>query len=431
MRGVNGDLGETHVRTLAWALLITLGMAWGGPDARAAAGQSLPHLAGTLPAVEQPVLAALERAGLIDRVVRIAADTNGHITVVSLVFTYRAAGATLLLDLQDYVWKLVTTTFASAAGIDEVELTGFHHPGGAFDATRRDVTFTLAVSTQELSRLSREASASQAFRALTRVWYYPALLASTNPSGALAGLSAAVPSTATHRERRPAFSGTPAERAAESAHQQRGVQAGVVVESKLYRGNPSSPRLALTFDDGPEPLYTMLLLDTLDGIGAKATFFLVGLRVQQYPYLAKAIAERGHELGNHSFHHQNLTRLPEAQLRGELAAAQRAIEVATGLTARYFRPPGGDYDAAVLHAAHDLGLTTVFWTDDPGDYARPSLLLLERKLLSRVSNGGILLLHQGVAQTIDILPPTMEILRREGYVITTVGGLLAAAPRSH
>jgi peptidoglycan/xylan/chitin deacetylase (PgdA/CDA1 family) len=431
-RGMNGYVGMWLRRALAGALLIVFGLATAGRTPRTAVAQTMPHLAGTLPAIEQPMLGALQRAGLAGRVVRIAADTNGVITVASLVFTYRATGGSVLRDLQEYAWNLVTTAFASGPEIEEIDLTGFHDPGGAFDATRRDATFTLAVSAQEFSRLPRSALASQGFRTLTRVWYYPALLASADTSGDLARHSAAVSPTSAvaHRERTPAFSGSPAERAVESAHQRRGERTGAVIETKVYRGNPASPRLALTFDDGPVPLYTTLLLDTLDRVGAKATFFLIGLRVQQYPYLAQAIAERGHELGNHSFHHPNLARLPEAQLPGELAATQRAIESATGITPRYFRPPGGDYNAAVLRAAGALGLTTVFWTDDPADYARPSLQLLERKLLGRVSNGGILLLHQGVAQTIDILPPTVRILRREGYVITTVGGLLAAAPSS-
>ncbi len=416
-------------------IIVELGAGASGPDAMIsatwiAAAQTTPHLAGTLPAVEQPILGGLQRAGLADRVVRIAADTNGHLTAVSLVFTYRAAGGSALRDLQEYAWRLITTAFGSVVGLDEVDLTGFHDPGGPFDGARRDVTFTAAVAAPELSRLPPGTAAPQAFRSLPRVWYYPALLASPDTTADLSRLSGTVPSVVARRERAPVFSGSPAERTAEAEHQRVGGRIGAVVEEKLYRGNPASPRLALTFDDGPEPLYTTLLLDTLDRAGAKATFFLVGLRVQQYPYLAQAIAQRGHELGNHTFHHRNLARLPEAQVRDELAAAQREIDQTTGVAPRFFRPPGGDYTAAVLRAARDLHLITVFWTDDPGDYARPSPVRLEATLLARVSNGGILLLHQGVRETIEILPQTLEILRGHGFVITTVGGLLAAVPRS-
>ncbi len=122
----------------------------------------------------------------------------------------------------------------------------------------------------------------------------------------------------------------------------------------------------------------------------------------------------------------NLTRIPPDQIPTEIARAQEVIAAVTGRTPRYFRPPGGDYDANVLNAARDLNLITVFWTDDPADYARPGPSVLETRLLSRVSNGGILLLHQGVENTIRILPVAVEALRRSGFAITTVTGLLAA-----
>lgn len=152
--------------------------------------------------------------------------------------------------------------------------------------------------------------------------------------------------------------------------------------------------------------------------------FLVGHRVQQYPYFARAIIARGHDPANHTFHHANLTRLSPAEVADEIASTQDVISSVTGRLPRYFRPPGGDYNATVLRVAANLGLVTVFWTDDPADYALLGPQVLETRLLGRISNGGILLLHQGVEDTIRILPAVAEILGRRGYAIVDVRTLV-------
>lgn len=419
----------------AWTAIAAILMGFGPglqPTARnvAVPAASLPHLAGSLPAVERAILDGLRGAGLAGNLVRIAADTNGHLTAASVVFAYEDSGGATLARLQDYAWRVATAGLAAAPMIDELDLTGVPGSGDPFAGAPGEATFTAAVTPRDLSRLPAGASASQAFGALPRAWFDPALLAGANgrpPRTSTAPITA--PPSGRHREYGPTFSGSAAEQTAEAAHRSLGQSAGFLVEGKLYRGNPLSPRVALTFDDGPEPLYTPLLLDTLDRIGVKATFFLVGRRVQQYPYFAREIARRGHELGNHTFHHRNLTRLSDEEVRDELESAQRTIEQVTGVTPIFFRPPGGDYNRTVLRAARDLGLITVFWTDDPGDYARPPRKLLESVLLARVANGGILLLHQGVPETIAILPQTVLVLRRERFVVTTAGGLIAGMRR--
>lgn len=381
-----------------------------------------PPLAGTLPQIESPIFRALQKAGETQRLIRVAADTNGRLTVASLVFTYTASIPQPLPVLQNYAWTLIRGTFAAVRTLDEVDLTAFHQGSGLFDADRTDVTFSAAVSREEMARIRPETPAADAFRALPRVWYHPLLL-KTQPA-ALEADRQAHPRQRLQPERPPAFSGTVTERAAESQHTIQGLIRGGVVAGKLYRGDPDRRVLALTFDDGPVPLYTTLLLDTLNHLKIKGTFFLIGRRVEQYPYFAQAIVSAGHEPANHTFHHLNLTRVPPDQIPGEIARAQETIAAVTGQSPRFFRPPGGDYDANVLRAARDLNLITVFWTDDPADYARPGPSVLESRLVSRVSNGGILLLHQGVEDTIRILPISAAVLRRNGFAITTVSGLL-------
>jgi peptidoglycan/xylan/chitin deacetylase (PgdA/CDA1 family) len=192
----------------------------------------------------------------------------------------------------------------------------------------------------------------------------------------------------------------------------------------VFRGDPARHEVAVTFDDGPFPIYTTLLLDTLERMKLKATFFLVGEQVQRYPYFAQAIVKAGHEIGNHTFHHVRLSLLPEPVIDEEIVRAQEVITEVTGQRPIYFRPPGGRFALPVIRAASALGLTTVFWTANSGDYRHEGVPILEAKILGRVHPGGILLLHQGVGETTRILPGACEVLRRRGLLLTTLTGLL-------
>ena len=90
----------------------------------------------------------------------------------------------------------------------------------------------------------------------------------------------------------------------------------------------------------------------------------------------------------------------------------------------FCRPPGGDYDKQVVKAATEQGLTTVLWTDDPGDYASPGTHVIESKTLTRLSNGGIILLHDGIQQTLDVLPQIIHFAKDHGYRFVTVDELM-------
>jgi peptidoglycan/xylan/chitin deacetylase (PgdA/CDA1 family) len=337
--------------------------------------------------IEQRIADALAAEDLAHGVIAVHADTNGHLTIAGLVFIIPPSPAAGGLPVSRYAWRLARTALTAVPILDEVHLTGYRSTD---TIDPRNVAFTAAVSRAELAN---------APGATSRVW------SDTRPGETPAW----APPPRARKERGPRVIGE--------------FPTGTPPDWLLYRGDPSRPTLALTFDDGPGPIYTTLLLDTLDRLGVKATFFLVGERVVQYPYFAQAIAQRRHDVGNHSFHHPNLARLTDAEVQAELLMAQEAIARVTGITPRYFRPPGGDYNASIVRIARSFGLTTVFWTDDPGDYAHLTPRLLELRLLSRTSNGGILLLHQGVGDTVRILPAVAELLRREGYYLTKVSDL--------
>lgn len=142
----------------------------------------------------------------------------------------------------------------------------------------------------------------------------------------------------------------------------------------------NSPRkLAITFDDGPNPAITPQLLDLLDRNQAKATFFVIGRFVRECPDLVKETAARGHAIGNHTDAHRNLTWLSPSQVTVELRLCHHAITNAIGAPAKWFRPPYGFRNPWVIPAATELGCKTAMWTLIPGDWLeRPAEWLIRR-----------------------------------------------------
>lgn len=190
--------------------------------------------------------------------------------------------------------------------------------------------------------------------------------------------------------------------------------------AKLMHGRMGVHEVALTFDDGPHPQYTPKILAILRKYHVKATFFVVGEMAAKQPELIRAEAADGHVVGNHTYHHVNLTKIPDSSIPIEWQAAQDVIKGITGKSMRFCRPPGGDYDGEVMKDATDLGLVTVLWTDDPGDYASPGDKAIKRRVLSRIDDGGIILIHDGIQQTIDVLPQIIENLKKRGFRFVTV-----------
>jgi peptidoglycan/xylan/chitin deacetylase (PgdA/CDA1 family) len=193
---------------------------------------------------------------------------------------------------------------------------------------------------------------------------------------------------------------------------------------KLMHGDPNKMEIALTFDDGPHSYYTRKILDILKANHVKATFFVVGEKVLEHPELVKAEAAEGHVLGNHTFHHVNLTRIPEQDVAAEVVACGDAILASTGRKPRFFRPPGGDYDPQVAGVVDALGYTLILWTDNPGDYASPGTGKIETRVTSGIGNGGIILMHDGVQETLDALPVIIEDLRNRGFSFVGIDDML-------
>lgn len=198
------------------------------------------------------------------------------------------------------------------------------------------------------------------------------------------------------------------------------------------RGPAAGKRAALTFDDGPGH-FTPRVLSILRRARARATFFVVGSQVQDRGMTLRRIVLSGSEIGNHSWTHANLT-LPGAPAKRELEATSSLVRRETGIAPCAFRPPYGAHDPKLVRRAGSLGMATVNWSVDPGDYALPppTAATLARRVLDDVHPGAIVLFHDagGASRrpTVDALKRIVPSLRARGYRLVTVSELLERVP---
>jgi peptidoglycan/xylan/chitin deacetylase (PgdA/CDA1 family) len=195
-------------------------------------------------------------------------------------------------------------------------------------------------------------------------------------------------------------------------------------------------RIALTFDDGPDPTTTPAILDILRTYNLKATFFVVGARAEQHPELIKRIVNEGHTLGNHTYYHMDLTKVNPGQVLEELQDWQAVIDQALGrhFQVTLFRPPcAASYDAnpaklpALQEALREQKMYRVMWTIDSNDWAlkdQPESIVANLAQ-NTPESGGVILFHDTQAQTVQALSKILDNYEQDGYKFTTVRGLLA------
>ncbi len=199
----------------------------------------------------------------------------------------------------------------------------------------------------------------------------------------------------------------------------------------ITRGDPNCMEVALTFDDGPHPPFTQKLLALLHSMHVPATFFVVGWKVDEAPDILKMMLKDGDDVANHTYHHFDLKLVPPPLVHNEIDLNNDAIERACGVAPRFFRPSGGQYDPAVINAAANLHMVTVLWTNDPADYVNPGSQVILDRVLPHVRPGAIILLHDGIQQTYDILPEMIDTLRSEGYKFVTLTQMAARLELEH
>lgn len=188
--------------------------------------------------------------------------------------------------------------------------------------------------------------------------------------------------------------------------------------------------IALTFDDGPWPSQTESILKILKNNGVHATFFEIGAQAHGRPYLTKELVAAGMEIGNHTYNHKILTKLPAAQVSVQMLRGQTAIAKAGGGTPVYFRPPGGAMNSNVVATAKKAHLQIVMWDIDPKDWMKPPAATIVRRVIGQARSGAIVLMHDGGgdrSQTIAALPRIIKLLKKKGYSFVTIDELYQAS----
>jgi peptidoglycan/xylan/chitin deacetylase (PgdA/CDA1 family) len=198
-------------------------------------------------------------------------------------------------------------------------------------------------------------------------------------------------------------------------------------EEIVYRSRHNDRmEIALSFDDGPHPRLTPVILDILAEYGIKATFFMVGENVGYYPDAARAVVEAGHEIGNHTFSHRRFGRMNEADMRREIVSCEEAIASLTESPVRFIRPPEGEMSDTVRQVAGSLNYRIVLWDVDTRDWAHTPPDAIARHILDTVQAGDIILMHDFIgynSPTPEALRTVIPALLERGYRFVTVGEL--------
>jgi peptidoglycan/xylan/chitin deacetylase (PgdA/CDA1 family) len=199
--------------------------------------------------------------------------------------------------------------------------------------------------------------------------------------------------------------------------------------------------VVLTYDDGPNPPHTQALLELLERHDVKATFFLKGRNIEAFPELVRSVAQAGHEIGNHSYHHRPMISLSEAAMREELVRTNILIDDLLGYQPVLFRPPYGAQGPGLKLALEDLDMVSIIMSDHGADWEVTESGLIAEAVLETVEPGSIILLHDGHGDVADPLTQDsrsatvaatgiiIKSLKERGYRFATVGELMAISDR--
>ena len=226
----------------------------------------------------------------------------------------------------------------------------------------------------------------------------------------------------------PTLIGVAAAAAASAAGYQSMAPTGQWYGRTISSGARGSKQIALTYDDGPNDPHTLKLLDVLARHNVRATFFMIGRYVQQRPDIARAVAQAGHVIGNHTFTHPVLSLQSASETRSQLVDCRQALQDAIGQHSKLFRPPFGARRPATLRMARSLGLEPVMWNVTGYDWNAPPAAVIEKKVARQMRGGDVILLHDGGhlamgadrAQTVIATDNLIRRYKHQGYEFVTV-----------
>jgi peptidoglycan/xylan/chitin deacetylase (PgdA/CDA1 family) len=197
----------------------------------------------------------------------------------------------------------------------------------------------------------------------------------------------------------------------------------------LERGEAGAGKVALTFDDGPDEDATEAVLDALEGIGAHATFFMLGEQLMRHQGIGREVVRRGHEVALHGFGHEPHEELSPQQARDDLARGLGALEAATGRHPRFYRPPYGRFSEHSYEACRKLGMEPVYWSSWGSDWESISGTRIAELSARDLADGAILLLHDSAryadreraTPTAEALAPLAERAHASDLELVTLG----------
>lgn len=181
------------------------------------------------------------------------------------------------------------------------------------------------------------------------------------------------------------------------------------------------PKIAITFDDGPSNLCTERLLDGLKERGVKATFFLIGQNAEQFPDIVRRIEAEGHLLGNHTYHHVEITKVSDEEAIYEITQTDKIVKEITGKSLEYMRPPFGAWQRDL---EMNLEVMPVMWTIDPLDWTTENVDEIVNKVVTEAEENDIILLHDCYDSSVDAALRIVDILKEEGFEFVTVDELI-------
>lgn len=194
------------------------------------------------------------------------------------------------------------------------------------------------------------------------------------------------------------------------------------VRSGTFVVHTNQKVVALTFDDGPDPIFTEPILNLLEQKHAKATFFVIGNNAHQNPSLLRRMVKEGDEIGNHSYtHNYNQIKMIE-----EIKKTNKVVYDATGVHTHFYRPPGGFASKSQIAAIKNKGYIVTLWNVDSKDWREPGVDRIINNVLNKISPGAIVLFHDGGGarnQTVQALGRIIDVLRADGYHFVTLSEL--------
>jgi peptidoglycan/xylan/chitin deacetylase (PgdA/CDA1 family) len=203
-------------------------------------------------------------------------------------------------------------------------------------------------------------------------------------------------------------------------------------DSPIFWSGPNSKKeIALSFDDGPDPIYTPKILNILSKYNVKATFFLVGEQAKLHPQLVQRIIADGHEIGSHTMTHPNANNTPPPTLKSEVMESVTYLQNLTSQEIRFFRPPYGILSPSYFSACSDQGITMILWSVDTVDWERPSFDIIVERVISQIGQGSIILMHDGGGnrqQTVDALDKILCELEQMQLRPVTLSKLFFTVP---